>query len=360
MSGPRSAPADVSDSRCRPANAIRRWRAALLPGLAVLAFLLAGALGQQAEASLPADIRAPAMAQASGPETSGAETTAGGQAAKPEEPCPPMMPLLAGALAGILVAVAFFVLRRRRARQPEPEAPGAREPAPEASAILANDDAPKAETADSPSSGESIPRDESSEPVLAAESQKAGSEPLTIESVVRKLVDGGAASAVFISPEGDEAAASAIMVARETADLGLRVALVDLTASGAASRPMLDDAAMPGITDLLADEARFSDVIHADHYSNCHILPVGTADPVRAMRAANRLPAILHSLARAYDLVVVECGPADLRGVGRLGLEGAEVFVSVLRADDIRVGKAAAAFRSHFPDAALVGPGRAV
>ena len=105
------------------------------------------------------------------------------------------------------------------------------------------------------------------------------------------------------------------MVAREVADAGLRVLLLDLTASGAASRPMLDSASYPGITNLLASEAQFTDVIHADLYSDCHVIPVGTADPARAMRAADRLPIIMESLTTAYDVVVVECGPADAEGI---------------------------------------------
>ncbi|RUV98749.1 hypothetical protein EOA46_34020, partial [Mesorhizobium sp. M1A.F.Ca.IN.022.05.2.1] len=44
------------------------------------------------------------------------------------------------------------------------------------------------------------------------------------------------------------------------------------------------------ITNLLASEAQFSDVIHPDLYSDAHVIPVGTADPIRAMRAADRRP----------------------------------------------------------------------
>jgi Mrp family chromosome partitioning ATPase len=96
------------------------------------------------------------------------------------------------------------------------------------------------------------------------------------------LISVGASRAVFVSPEGDEAAASAVLVARDIADSGLRVLLIDLTASGAASGPMLDGARVAGITNLLAAEAKFVDVIHADHYSDCHVIPVGTADQARA------------------------------------------------------------------------------
>jgi uncharacterized protein involved in exopolysaccharide biosynthesis/Mrp family chromosome partitioning ATPase len=157
---------------------------------------------------------------------------------------------------------------------------------------------------------------------------------IDIAGAAEKLIAGGATRALFISPEGDEAAATAVLVAREVADAGLRVLLLDLTASGAASRPMLDSGRFPGITNLLASEAQFTDVIHADHYSDCHVIPVGTADPVHAMRAADRLPIILESLITAYDVVIVECGPADAASIGRLVAEGTEILVSVLSPAD--------------------------
>jgi Mrp family chromosome partitioning ATPase len=97
---------------------------------------------------------------------------------------------------------------------------------------------------------------------------------------------------------------------------------------------MLDSGRFPGITNLLSSEAQFTDVIHPDRYSDCHVIPVGTADPVHAMRAADRLPIILGSLTTAYDLVVVECGPADAESIGRLVAEGTEILVSVLSPAD--------------------------
>jgi uncharacterized protein involved in exopolysaccharide biosynthesis/Mrp family chromosome partitioning ATPase len=157
---------------------------------------------------------------------------------------------------------------------------------------------------------------------------------IDIAGAAEKLIAGGATRALFISPEGDEAAATAVLVAREVADAGLRVLLLDLTASGAASRPMLDSVRFPGITNLLASEAQFTDVIHADHYSDCQVIPVGTADPARAMRAADRLPIILESLTTAYDVVIVECGPAAAASIARLVVEGTEILVSVLSPAD--------------------------
>ncbi|MDX8517947.1 GumC family protein [Mesorhizobium dulcispinae] len=199
---------------------------------------------------------------------------------------------------------------------------------------------------------------EPAEPVEAEASRSWQSRlgEIDVDKAAEKLIASGAARAIFVSPEGDEAAATAVLVAREVSDAGLRVLLLDLTASGAASRPMLDSGLFPGITNLLASEAQFSDVIHPDLYSDAHVVPVGTADPVRAMRAADRLPIIMQSLTTAYDLVVVECGPADAQGISRLVGDGTEVFLSMLEADDEVTQAAVKLIENGYPDVTLVTP----
>jgi len=119
---------------------------------------------------------------------------------------------------------------------------------------------------------------------------------------------------------------------------------------------MLESSRLQGITDLLASEAQFGEVIHGDRYSDCHVIPTGTADPVRAMRAADRLPIIMQSLTTAYDVVVVECGPTDAQGIRRLVADGTEVFVSVLEATDTVADAAVELIRSGYPDLTLVTP----
>jgi len=166
-----------------------------------------------------------------------------------------------------------------------------------------------------------------------ATAQPARLGEIGIERAAEKLIACGAARAIFVSPEGDEAAVVAVLVAREVAGTGLRVLLLDLTATGAASRPMLDTVGCAGITDLLTSEAQFTDVIHQDNYSDCHVIPVGTAEPARAMRAADRLPIIMDSLTTAYDLVVVECGPADAEGIRRLATDGTQILLSLIDAE---------------------------
>ncbi len=165
---------------------------------------------------------------------------------------------------------------------------------------------------------------------------------LSIDAAADRLVASGAVRAIFVSPEGDEAAATSVMVARAVCDAGLRVLFLDLTVSGAASSSMLESSRYPGITNLLASEAQFADVIRGDLYSDCHVIPVGTADAEKAMRAADRLPIIMASLTTAYDMVVVECGPTDAHGISRVVDEDAEVLVSVIEPDDEAVAGIAA------------------
>lgn len=160
----------------------------------------------------------------------------------------------------------------------------------------------------------------------------ASNDNFDISALAGRLVDTGADRAIIVSPEGDAAAAASVGVARALADKGLRTILVDLTGSGAASRRMLEDVNCPGITDLLASSSSYSDVIYPDFLTNAHVVPTGTADPVRAMRAADRLPIILDALVSAYDIVIVECGPTDANGLKRLVGEGTQVVLSVVDA----------------------------
>ncbi|KQU75395.1 chain-length determining protein [Aminobacter sp. DSM 101952] len=284
---------------------------------------------------------------------------------------PKIVPIVGAAFVGSLLLMAIFTLLRElfsgRAMRP---AAGSRV-TPVTQVAM-----PARRAASLPDEAEPQSWDDAGEPAVAVEYEDTqpeiqtldDEEPLvaatptqphagiSIETAAERLIAGGAARAIFISPEGDDAAATAVLVAREVADTGLRVLLLDLTASGAASRPMLDGGRYPGITNLLASEAQFSDVIRADHYSDCDVMPVGTADPARAMRAADRLPIIMESLTTAYDLVVVECGPADADEIRRLVGDGTEVLVSFLQHDDEIADVADGLRAGGYEDVILVTP----
>lgn len=261
----------------------------------------------------------------------------------PAEPYfPKVLPMTLAAFAASLLLSAIFVLLRElfsgRAMRPAPRAIDpirqVAMPVPQTIAIRQED-----------------------EQNLRPEPETSAYGEIGIATAAQVLISGGMSRAIFVSPEGDDAAAAAVLVAREVADAGLRVLLLDLTTSSAASRPMLESPSYTGITNLLASEAQFADIIHGDLYSDCHVIPAGTADPERAMRAADRLPIIMDSLAAAYDVVLVECGPVDPAEIERLVTGDAIVMVAML---DPEEGSAAQTLRDlkafGYGEAVLVTP----
>ncbi|WP_028034617.1 exopolysaccharide transport family protein [Chelativorans sp. J32] len=269
------------------------------------------------------------------------------RAIAPQEPYfPKILPLTFAAFAAGLLAMVIFTLLRElfsgRAMRPATSFVEA-----DSGTVTVPDPAPAARAAAAPPAAEvptaspvvvSPPRAEMA-PTASKKLTKLGE--LDIEGAAEALISKGVSRAIFVSPEGDDAAATAVLVAREVADAGLRVILLDLTVSGAATTPMLESGSYPGITNLLSSEAQFAEVIHSDLYSNCQVIPIGTADPEKAMRAFDRLPIIMNSLSIAYDVVVVECGPAEAGVVQTLMDEDAQVLVSFLDPEEKSVVEAA-------------------
>lgn len=144
----------------------------------------------------------------------------------------------------------------------------------------------------------------------------------SVGSVADYLVEQQSRIAFAISPSGDDGSTGTVALAREIADRGLRTVLVDMTGSACPTRFMASRRDLPGITDLLTGEAAFADCIHPDRQSSADIVPQGNADIRQAMRGADRLAMIVDALADVYDLVLVECGPANAEGVARLSRNG--------------------------------------
>ncbi len=143
-------------------------------------------------------------------------------------------------------------------------------------------------------------------------------EDFSIQSVADYLIDSGSRLAIAISPTGDNGSTATVMLARTIADAGSRIVLVDMTGTGCPSRLMAEHDGLAGVTDLLCGEAAFGDTIHPDRLSDAHLVPQGMSDLDRAMRGADRLSLILDALGSAYDIVLVECGAAEVSGVARL------------------------------------------
>lgn len=140
----------------------------------------------------------------------------------------------------------------------------------------------------------------------------------SVASVADFLLEQQTRIAFAISPSGDDGSEGTVALARELADRGHRTVLVDMTGSACPTRLMASWRDLSGITDLLTGEAAFADCIHPDRASAADIVPQGNADIRQAMRGADRLSMIVDALSDVYDLVLVECGPANAEGVARL------------------------------------------
>ncbi len=172
-------------------------------------------------------------------------------------------------------------------------------------------EADAAEDADIDTAGAIDPTEEE---IAAADDE----DEFSAASVADYLLEQGTRAAFAISPSGDDGSAGTVALARELAGRGRRVILVDMTGSAYPTQLMAAWADLPGITELLTGEAAFADCIHPDRSSSADIIPQGTADIRQAMRGADRLSMIVDALADAYELVLVECGPAHAEGIARL------------------------------------------
>jgi polysaccharide biosynthesis transport protein len=183
--------------------------------------------------------------------------------------------------------------------------------------------------------------------------------PHGVKTIASRLAELDITRALIVSPEGDDGSAASVRLARELADRQLRVILIDMTGTGAISRAMLDGRTAAGITDLLTSEKQFTDVIHSDHYSDAHVMPLGLADPERAMRTVDRLPIILDALEAAYDIVIVECGPSNAESVKRLYSTATQIVLSVVDAEDNAVALSALDLEENGFDEVLILMGAA-
>ncbi|EFM59318.1 exopolysaccharide transport protein family [Brucella sp. BO2] len=157
--------------------------------------------------------------------------------------------------------------------------------------------------------------------------------PNGVLMIANRLIDVGERRVIVVSPEGDPASAGSVKLLRELADRGKRVIFIDMTAFGTVSAAMLDGNQPAGITDLLAGKRRFKEVIHCG-FSQAHVIPLGNADPVLAMRSADRLPLILDALETIYDFVLIECGPSSSVHIRQVTDGAATIIMSIVDPDD--------------------------
>lgn len=158
---------------------------------------------------------------------------------------------------------------------------------------------------------------------------------LSLETVRDLLARSGVPLAITVSPTGDDGSTATVLLAREMAEMGRSVVLIDMTGSASPTRLMAGSSKLAGITDLLCGTTAFGNTIHPDRLSDAHIIPQGVADAAQAMRGADRLTMVFDALSGAYDIVIVECGQADPQSLERLSQKGAvQVLLSLPNAPE--------------------------
>lgn len=110
-----------------------------------------------------------------------------------------------------------------------------------------------------------------------------------------------------------------------------RVVVVCLDVASPALDGLTADPRAPGLTDLLTGVCGFSDAIHRESASRCHVIPPGRgAREADGLVAADRLPLILTALKQTYDHVIVAAPPlGGMVGAERLaGLSPTTILVT--------------------------------
>ncbi|GLK83672.1 hypothetical protein GCM10017653_17410 [Ancylobacter defluvii] len=123
---------------------------------------------------------------------------------------------------------------------------------------------------------------------------------------------GAAARLVVVTgPSPDEGTAHcALALGRSLAACEKRVVIVCLDVTAGALSELTADPRAPGLTDLLFGVASFSDAIHRETASRCHVIPPGRgAREADGLVASERLGLILRALEQTYDHVVVAAPP---------------------------------------------------
>jgi Mrp family chromosome partitioning ATPase len=121
-----------------------------------------------------------------------------------------------------------------------------------------------------------------------------------------------------LAPEAGKRSLTAIVLARALAAKPASVIVVDMTGSATPTQAMLGHETSPGIKDLLAGLASFTDTLHCDRSSSAHIMASGNASAQSAAQSAAQLPIILDALQQTYEYVIVDCGNADVGGLSRV------------------------------------------
>jgi hypothetical protein len=166
---------------------------------------------------------------------------------------------------------------------------------------------------------------------VAARSVPSGD---VVEDVVRlhaALVADGTSRLALVSIDGAGRLEPVIEdLSMAAADHATRVVVVDTVPANVGRR-------VPGLSDLVAGEAAFGEVIGRNRITRAHEIGVGTAPVDLDEKGSEIFDTILTALESAYDLVVLSLGEVEAVGTRRRLVMAARHVVLVGEPDDPRV-----------------------
>jgi polysaccharide biosynthesis transport protein len=157
----------------------------------------------------------------------------------------------------------------------------------------------------------------------AAKRAAAAAPPVAaIADIAQSLEHAGGGRIAVLSVRPDlNTGEAAVRLARALAQHA-RVMLVGLEADNSAVEAISNDPSADGMAELATGAASFRDIIAKDKLSAVHVIAPGQA-PIarRALLSSPRLASSFDALARSYDFVVADAGPAegaDLEAIGEI------------------------------------------
>jgi polysaccharide biosynthesis transport protein len=171
--------------------------------------------------------------------------------------------------------------------------------------------------------------------IRAVDNAQAGVPPDAVDGLARQLVEENARRVTVVGVARNVGASmAAIALARSLAQT-TRVVLVDLALGAPGLSIIASDPATPGIAELATGAASFGQIITRDRYSRVHLIMAGR-EPIDAatVMSSQRLSITIEALARSYDYVVIDAGPAAEASLERLAQLAPRAVLVAAEADD--------------------------
>ncbi len=141
------------------------------------------------------------------------------------------------------------------------------------------------------------------------------------------------ARVVVASPGGDSGSRSVWMLGRSLAQAGRNVLVIDLGGGGLTSQEMLGSSGLPGLFDMITGYAAFEDVLFRDRVSNAHVIPAGNLTGVDNPPDLEDVSIVIDTIARSYELVIIDCGDTDTNGIEAVSDQSDIVAISGIGAE---------------------------